>query len=75
MQFSTWLWDQMDIPGPLGRFAKLCWDDVNNGCALPTFNAKTWLNHFETKHPESRGILSTALIKSYKEYIISTEHK
>lgn len=71
MHFSTWLWDQLDIPGGTGKFSKLCWDDVNNGCALPTFSAKDWLNHFESKHVETKERLTLMLLKAYSEYIIS----
>jgi hypothetical protein len=75
MYYSTWLWDQLDIPSYTGKFAKLCWDDVNNGCALPTFSAKAWLNHFEEKHSENKDQLSIMLIKVYKEYMLSLGKK
>ena len=69
MRFSTWLWDQLDIPGRSGSFAKVCWDDVNNGCASPRFSASDWLKHFDEKHAEKRDRLADMLIPVYMEYL------
>jgi len=69
MRFSTWLWDQLDIPGRAGLLAKLCWDDVNNGCGSGRFSASDWLNHFESKHTEKRDALANMLIPVYLEYL------
>jgi hypothetical protein len=75
MRFVTWLWDQLDIPGSTGSFAKICWDDVNNGCAHPTFSAPQWLHHFENKHPDSKDKLRAMLIRAFQEYMLSLEGK
>jgi len=75
MHFSTWLWDQLDTPGDTGKFAKVCWDDVNNGCGYSKFNAQHWLEHFESKHKDRRDILSLMLLRAYKEYMLFTAEK
>jgi hypothetical protein len=75
MHFSTWLWEQLDLPGRSGDLAKLCWADVNNGCGNIRFNAKDWLNHFEEKHEPSKDKLSSLLILSYQEYTLFVDKK
>lgn len=50
------------------RFAKLCWDDINNGCAHVKFSLKQWQDHFAKKHPESADILISMLLDAYVEY-------
>jgi hypothetical protein len=69
MRFSTWLWEQLDFPGRSGVLAKVCWDDVNNGCANARFSATDWLKHFDEKHAEKRETLADMLIPVYMEYL------
>ena len=75
MRFVTWLWDQLDVPGGTSKFAKLCWDDVNNGCAHPTFSAPQWLHHFEDKHKEHQEALITMLLAAFTEYMRTVRKK
>ena len=69
MRFSTWLWEQLDLPGRAGDLAKICWLDVNNGCASAKFSASEWVNHFEGKHRDKKEKLSDMLIPVYLEYL------
>jgi hypothetical protein len=75
MRFTAWLWDQLAIPGPSGKFAKLCWDDVNNGCASVRFTAAEWVRHFRTKHPETQEELTDRLVVAYGEYMLIPKQK
>ena len=75
MRFTSWLWDQLDIPGPSGKFAKLCWDDVNNGCGSARFHAVDWVKHFETKHFDSKEELVNRLVEAYGEYMLIPKQK
>jgi hypothetical protein len=75
MRFPTWLWEQLDAGNSVSKFAKLCWDDVNNGCAHPTFNATQWLAHFEEKHKDSRDTLVSLMLPVYQEYMLSCNPK
>lgn len=75
MHFSTWMWDRMEEPNRVGLFSKLCWTDVNNGCAHATFNAIDWMKHFEARHPENKEKLITTLAVSYRTYVLSIEPK
>lgn len=68
MHFITWLFEQLEDPGPNQRFAKLCWDDVNNGCAHIRFSVKQWQDHFFAKHPDSANTLVPMLINAYIDY-------
>lgn len=68
VHFITWLFDQIDDLGPHERFAKICWDDVNNGCAHVKFSVKQWQDHFLSKHPESAPMLVELLIDAYARY-------
>jgi len=75
MRFVTWLWEQLDTAGPASRFAKLCWDDVNNGCAHATFSATNWLDHFEEKHKDNKEVLISLMLPAYQEYMLSRASK
>ena len=59
----------MGIPGKAGEFAKICWDDVNNGCGNLKYNAFHWMLHFEAKHNEKKDILIEKLVLAYKDYL------
>lgn len=69
MHFSTWLWEQLDIPGAAGDIAKVCWADVNNGCASARFEAQDWVRHFDSKHKEKKEVLVDMLMPVYLEYL------
>jgi hypothetical protein len=69
MRFTSWLWEQLDAGGPSSVFAKICWDDVNNGCAHVKFSANEWLSHFKDKHSEKIDLLTELLLNTYLEYM------
>jgi len=69
MRFSTWLWEQLDLPGRAGELAKVCWADVNNGCASAKFGASDWVNHFEEKHKDKKDKLADMLVSVYLGYL------
>jgi hypothetical protein len=73
MRFVTWLWEQIDEQGASSKFAKIAWDDVNNGCAHGTFGPAQWIEHFSIKHPEAKAILIEGLLKAYDEYQLETK--
>jgi hypothetical protein len=68
MRFSTWLWEQLEEVNDVGRFANIAWRDVNNGCAHATFNARKWLEHIKTHHPERKDVLIPLLLGAYARY-------
>ena len=63
------MWEQLDNGDETARFSKICWDDANNGCAHPKYNASQWLNHFKEKHSERIDVLTEMLLKAYIEYM------
>ena len=69
MRFTAWLWEQLDYDGPMYRTAKMCWDDVNNGCASTRFSAQNWIDHFESKHLDKKDILIDMTFTAYTEYL------
>jgi hypothetical protein len=75
MKYTAWLWYQLEEVGPGHAFAKVCWDDVNNGCASTKFSVNDWLLHFEQKHLDNRDILIHRLIQSFDEFKKATEEK
>ena len=68
MHFSTWLFDQSDTGGTTAKFAKVAWDDVNNGCGNARFTAQEWIDHFTIKHSDKADTLIEMLFNSYVEY-------
>jgi hypothetical protein len=68
MKYTAWLWRQLEDVGPGHAFAKVCWDDVNNGCASTKFSANDWLLHFEEKHSDKKDKLISQLLISFAEY-------
>jgi hypothetical protein len=66
--FTAWLIDQIDDLGPQAEFGKVCWSDINNGCASTKFSASDWLHHFAEKHNETADKLSARLIVAFQEY-------
>lgn len=69
MNFSSWLFEQADLPGEVGRLAKLCWTDVNNGCGNPRFTAREWTEHFAVRHADKKVILGELVVKAHLELI------
>ena len=68
MRFVTWLFDQVDNGGVTAKFAKISWDDVNNGCAHATFSVGQWIEHFSVKHPDKYDLLIEMLLRAFAEY-------
>jgi hypothetical protein len=68
MRYTAWLWDRLEEESHLGKFAKICYDDVNNGCASANFSATDWISHFEQIHRENRSELSSRFFSSFIEY-------
>jgi len=75
MQFISWLWDQLDDTGGLGKIAKVFWSDVNNGCAHALYTPAQWLKHFEEKHNDRKDLLIEMLLTSYGEYMLFIKKK
>jgi hypothetical protein len=75
VRFITWLFDNLDDPTKVGVFAKICWDDVNNGCALSKWGPIEWKEHFEVKHPDSANKLIYLLSVAYAQYVLSLSEK
>jgi hypothetical protein len=69
MHFSTWLWEQLDLPGRAGNLAKICWADVNNGCGNARFTGQEWLRHFDEKHKDKKEVLAKMLMPVYLDYL------
>ena len=68
MRYTAWLWEQLDEDSPLGKFAKVCYDDVNNGCASPKFSAGEWISHFEQVHRDNKDELISRFFTSFVAY-------
>lgn len=69
MSFTSWLFEQIDDLGDHEKFARICWSDVNNGCAHARFSAKDWTEHFNSKHKETADKLDGLLIEAYLSYM------
>ena len=69
MRYITWLFDQLDTSSSSARFAKVVWDDVNNGCATARYSTSQLLAHFEEKHYENYQKLSKMLTDSYVDFL------
>ena len=68
MRFITWLFDQMDLGTETSKMAKLCWDDINNGCASIKYGPSDWVEHFNSKHKDKAPILIEKLLDACVEY-------
>jgi hypothetical protein len=68
MRYTVWLWNQLEEDSPIGRFAKVCYDDVNNGCANARFSSNDWLLHFEGIHRENKEALIARFFTSFAAY-------
>ena len=71
MNFLTWLFDEMDAPSPISRFAKLLYNDINNGCGSRAFTPKQWREHFKAEHADSSDKLINLLEIAYIQYALS----
>ena len=65
MNFSSWLFEQTDLPGDVGKIAKVCWNDANNGCGSARFTARQWTEHFAVRHPDNKVILGELIVVAY----------
>jgi len=61
----------MDTPSKLSRFAKIVYDDINNGCGSRKFTPVEWKNHFLLEHPDSADYLINTLQVAYTQYALS----
>jgi hypothetical protein len=68
MRFTSWMWNQVDDLGDQAGFSKIAWNDVNNGCALASFSASEWIEHFNEKHFENRADLTYQLFVAFQDY-------
>ncbi len=71
MNFLTWLFDEMDGPSKVSKFAKIVYDDINNGCGDRRFGPVEWKNHFLAEHADSAGNLNSLLTIAYSHYVLS----
>ena len=77
MHFLNWVLDKQEAPGNLGLFAKVVWNDINNGCGARYTSPVEWRIHFNKKHPKTAEKLSQLLSVAYTEYTksLSDENK
>lgn len=69
VNFIIWLIDQLDTEMPrVSKFAKVIWDDTNNGCGDRRYDAVAWRDHFTEKHHDYRKVLIGELIYCYSVY-------
>jgi hypothetical protein len=61
VNFLTWLFDELDWPSNVSRFAKIVYDDINNGCGDRKFGPVEWRDHFIAEHPDSAESLNSML--------------
>lgn len=73
MRFTQWILALEDEDGSLGKFQKLIYSDINNGCASSKFDAIDWKEHFELKHAESAPRLLSLLTVCYVRYMTGDE--
>lgn len=73
MLFTSWLLEQIDIPGDLMDISKVCYSDINNGCASSRFTPQEWVDHFNARHKDRSDILTQMLFIAYLEYM--KEHR
>lgn len=63
--------EEMDTPSPVAKFAKIVYDDINNGCASRKIEPAQWKKHFELHHTDSAVYLIELLQAAYLEYALS----
>ena len=68
MRYTVWLWDQLDEDSPIGKFARTCYHDVNNGCANARFSSNDWLLHFEQIHRDNKETLIARFFAAFDAY-------
>ena len=75
MRFIPWLYEQLDLGTDVSKFAKLCWDDINNGCASSRFSTQELVEHFSIKHKDKSEALTELLFTAFLEYTRETKYK
>jgi hypothetical protein len=75
VNFLTWLFDELDGPSKVSRFAKIVYDDINNGCGDRKWGPVQWRDHFIAEHPDSAGNLNSMLSIAYAQYVMSRSEK
>ena len=75
VNFLTWLFEEMDTPSKTARFAKIVYDDINNGCGSRRFTPTDWKNHFLEEHSETALELIKMLEFAYMRYALSSRDK
>ena len=68
MHFLNWVLEKQDEPGNLGVFAKVLWQDINNGCGARYTTPLEWRGHFDKKHPRTKEKLNALLSQVYLQY-------
>lgn len=63
--------EEMDTPSPVAKFAKIVYDDINNGCGTRKLSPGGWKTHFELHHTDSAVYLIDLLQAAYLEYALS----
>lgn len=71
VNFLTWLFEEMDTPSKISRFAKIVYDDINNGCGSRKFTPTQWREHFKSEHADSAKKLVDMLEIAYIQYALS----
>ena len=71
MNFLTWLFEEMETPSKLSRFAKILYDDINNGCGSRRFTPADWKKHFQLEHKDTAEQLTQMLELAYMKYAMS----
>ena len=71
MNFLTWLFDELDGPSKVSRFAKIVYDDINNGCGDRRWGPVQWRDHFIAEHADSAENLNSMLSLAFTQYVMS----
>lgn len=72
VNFLTWLFEEMDTPSQTARFAKIVYDDINNGCGSRRFTPAQWRDHFKEEHADTADNLIKMLELAYIKYALSS---
>ena len=75
MRFTQWLLALEDEDGVLGRFQKVVYSDINNGCASSRFTFEDWNDHFLKKHPDSAKLLISMLVTCYEFFSLKLSYE
>lgn len=70
MSFGSWLQEQSVRKDSVGDFARLTYDDYNNGCASQYYpGAVEWRDHFGLRHPEQEMEIFPLLADAFRDYV------